>query len=257
MAFPPLITPAPEPIHDEGAFVLPFTVREMVGKGRAKDEVKRGFLRPRDIDTAQLSDVERIFVPIWRFEGSVDGFHIGLGSTTVDRGRRSIPIPTGGFRHRDGTLLVLARRGFPIDPTARAKFRGKSGELVGLDDALGITKIPTKDLVPIASAPLDPKERVEPDLPREEAEGRARKVLRREGEPSAALYAKVDVDIGDAMLCYYPLWVLRYRYGGEAVEGGEEIFYVAISGTTGKVVAAHHPSAIRSLGTKIRGLFGG
>lgn len=256
MAFPPLITPAAEPIGDEGAFVLPFTIGEMIGKGRAKDEVKRGFLRPRDIDTAELSDVERIFVPLWRFEGSVDGFHVGLTVARDREGRRAVPLPTGGFRHQDGTLLVLARRGFPIDPSAKARFRGKGRELINLDDRLGIAQIRTKDVVPLASADLGGVPRVEPDLPREEAEKRARKILKRQGEPHSALYAKVDVDIGDAMLCYYPLWVVRYRYRGEAVDA-EEIFFVAVSGSTGKVVAAHHPSALKSLGGKLRGLFGG
>lgn len=256
MGLPPLVTPAPEPIDDAGAFVLPFSIGEMVGKGRAKDEVRRGFLRPRDIDTAELSDVERIFVPLWRFEGSVDGFHVGVTVSRDRGGGRAVPLPTGGFRHQDGTLLVLARRGFPIDPSARASFRGKGRDLINLDDRLGIAHIPTKDLVPIASASWDGAAKIEPDLPREEAEKRARKILKRKGEPHSALYAKVDVDIGDAMLCYYPLWVVRYRYRGEAVEG-EEIFFAAVSGTTGKVVAAHHPSAIKSLGGKLRGLFGG
>jgi hypothetical protein len=254
MGFAPLITPAAEPISDEGAFVLPFTVGEMVGKGRAKDEVTRGFLRPRDIDTAEVSDVERIFVPLWRFEGSVDGFHVGLTVSRDRDGRRAMPLPTGGFRHQDGTLLVLARRGFPIDPSARAKFRGKGP--INFDDRLGIAQIATKDLVPLAGASLDGVPRVEPDLPLESAEKRARKILKRQGEPHSALYAKVDVELGDAMLCYYPLWVVRYRYRGEAVEG-EETFFAAVSGTTGKVVASHHPSALKSLGGKLRGLFGG
>jgi hypothetical protein len=236
VSFPPLITKPSAPVVDEPAFVLPRSVSEMAGKGRAKDAVTRGFLKPRDIETAEISEVEKIFVPLWRIEGSVDGFHIGLGEITNSRGR-SRPFPTGGFRHHDGTLSVLARRGFAIDPSLKVK-------------------IPKKDLVPYADAPIDPSERVEPDVPRELAEKRARKLLQRKGEPRSALYAKVDVEIGEVTLCYYPLWVVRYRYGGEAIEGGPEVFFAAISGTTGKEVASQHPSALRSLGGKLRGLFG-
>ena len=48
-----------------------------------------------------------------------------------------------------------------------------------------------------------------------------------------------------------------YRAGIEAVEGGPSIFFAAVSGTTGKVVASHHPSALKSVVGRLGRLFGG
>ena len=97
-----------------------------------------------------------------------------------------------------------------------------------------------------------------PDLEPGDAEASARRKLARRGQPKGnTLFAKVDVDVQDVRLCFYPLYVQRYRYGGEAVEGGPRTFYVAVSGTTGKIVASEHPGALRSMGSKLRRFFGG
>ena len=241
MSFPPLIHPPTRPLElsDDEVFVLPRTIGAMVGEGRARDAAREGFLRPADIDRAEFHEVEKIWVPLWRVEGSVDGFHVGLTRFETSRGRAGV-MPTGGFRHHDGTLAVLARHGYPIDPA-------------------GKVKIPKADLVPLSEHRLrnEAAERVLPDVTREDAVAQAEQLLRRKGQPSNALYAKVDVQVKDVLLCYTPLYVCRYRYGGEAVEGGPAIFFTAIDGTTGKVVASHHPSAWRSLKGKLGRLFGG
>lgn len=237
----------------------------MVGEGRARDGVTEGVLRPADIDEAEMHEIEPIWIPLWRVEGSSDTFSIDLVHTIETiRGRvpdagvlgggakrppdsrdrkgktrtRRRTLPAGGFRHRDGTMSVLARRGFPIDP------------------GLGV-RIPKADLIPVTEAKLDPELTVLPDLPREDAAGAAEHALRRRGEPRSALFASVSTRIEDARLVFYPLYVARYRYGGDAVEGGSSIFFVAVSGTSGKVVASHHPSAWRSVGSKLKRLFGG
>jgi hypothetical protein len=253
VSFPPLVTPPTQPLELDPAatFALPRTIGTMVGEGRARDAVLDRVLRPADLDPSALSPVEAIWVPFWRVKGSADSFSIDLVTTfeTVRRGPDAIVLggggrkppdsrrtgrttrrgtrPVGGFMHHDGTLSILARRAFPIDP--------------GLSLAL-----PQADLVLAAEAKLDPTKTVLPDLPREDATTAAEHALRRRGEPSLALIAHVRTHIADARLVFYPLYVVRYRYAGEAVDGGASIFFAAVSGTTGKVVASHHPSGLKS-----------
>jgi len=265
VSFPPLVTPPALPLdlEAEEAFALPRTVGRMVGEGRVRDAIRDRFLRPADLDSAEMGPVESIWLPVWRVKGSADSFSLDIVSTLETireipdvgvlggggkrppdsrrrKGRtrtRRRTRPVGGFRHHDGTLSVLARRAFPIDP------------------GLGL-KIPLADLVPAADARLDPTDTVLPDLPREDAADAAEHALRRTGEPSRALFAQVKTHIADARLVFYPLYVQRYRYGGEAVDGGPAVFFAAVSGTTGKVVASHHPSAFKSVVGRLGRLFG-
>ncbi|UJR79888.1 hypothetical protein [Sandaracinus amylolyticus] len=238
MPFPPLVTPPSRPseVAESDTFVVPATFGTMAGHGRARDAVTHGWARPADVDRAEIGPVERVFVPLWRFEGSADGFHVGLTTVPAGRGRPAV-LPTGGFRHHDGEILVLARAHLAIDPSAKVR-------------------IARSDMVALSESPIDEGERVLPDVPREEAEETARANLRRRGEPHAALYAKVDVRIRAAALVYYPLYVVRYRYAGEATEGVEGLFHAAISARTGELASAEHPSAIRSIAGKVRRWFG-
>ena len=234
--FPPLAAKPATPLDlsDVNVHYCRRSIGELVGHGRVRDAVRGGVLRPADMDKADVGEVESVWLPMWRFEGSVDGFHVSLGTTT--RGGRSRLTPRGGFQHKDRTQYILARSGFAIDPSA--KMRVSRGDL-----------LPRKDEVLDGLC-------IEPDMERAAAQGRAELALKRDGQPSTALYAKVDVKIHDARLVFYPLYVLRYRYGGEAVEGGASMFFAALSGTSGKVVAAHHPSVFKSIGGKFRRLFG-
>lgn len=263
MSFPPLITPPTSPLEldDQEVFLLPRTIGTMVGEGRARDAVTEGVLRPADIESAEIGPIEAIWVPFWRIQGSVDAFSIDLRETVdvVRRGKdvgvlggggqrppkaprghtttRRRTRPQGGFRHQDATLAILGRHGFPIDPGPKLK-------------------LSLSDLIPAAEGKLDAKTTVLPDTTEDEARETAEHTLRRRGQPNSALFASVNVTLRDARLCFYPLYVVRYRYGGEAVDGSS-IFFVAVSGTTGKVVASHHPGVLRSVGSRFKRLFGG
>jgi hypothetical protein len=234
---PPLVTAPAKPLDWPAAetFVVPATFGVMAGHGRAKDAVTRGLLRPADVDASKMGPVERVFVPLWRVEGSMDGFHVGLTSYSRGSGRGGV-MPTGGFRHHDGDVLVLARSLFPVDPSAKVK-------------------IDRADLVQLSEHPIDDAERVVPDVDRETAEEEARLRFRRRGEPGHALYAKVDVRIKQTTLVYYPLYVVRYRYAGEATEGVEGVYHAAISARNGELASAHHPPALRAIAGKLRRLF--
>ena len=52
----------------------------------------------------------------------------------------------------------------------------------------------------------------------------------------------------------YPLVVVRYAYAGEGTRRTGETYHVVVSGRTGKVVGAYHPSAARAVAAKVRRL---
>ncbi|MFK7988927.1 MAG: hypothetical protein AB8I08_23115 [Sandaracinaceae bacterium] len=259
--FPPLVTAPANPLALEGldVRVLPRSLGRMVGEGRVRDAVRARLLRPADLDPEEEGEVEALWIPLWRIEGSADGFGIGLVSRPGRRGpdvgvlggggkrpprsphggrRRGPLLPSGQVRHHDGVVRVLARSGHSIDPAAKAK-------------------LPLTELVPFTDEAVDLERTVMPDVPREAAEAIATHTLERRGRPGKDnLFSTVDVRLRGALLCFYPVYVLRYRYAGEAVDGSG-IFFAAVSGTTGKVVASHHPSAFKSAGSRLRSWFSG
>lgn len=216
------------------AFAVPASFSEMSARGRARDAVRERWLRPADLDGATFGPPERLWVPLWRFEGAADGFHLGL--STFPRGGGGVRVmPTGGFVHHDGSMLVLARSGCAYDPSAKAT-------------------IERADARPIAEVEIPDAERVVPDVPRERAEEDARAKLRRLGEPRQALYASVEVRITATQLVWLPMWIVRYRYAGEATAGAESEYHSAISARTGKVVSERHPPALASIASRLRRL---
>lgn len=233
--FDPLVTPPHAPIALDGAFVLPVTFGEMAGHGRARTAAREGLTKPADIARSEYGEPERVFVPLWRVEGASESFHVGLASGTGGNGRRYV-LPTGGFRHQDRAVLVLARRHFAIDPSAKAK----------LDLA---------DARPLDAAPIADAERVDPDVSRTDAEAEASDRLRRLVAPSSALYASIDVRIRSVALVFLPLYVVRYRYGGEATDGVPGEYHVAISARDGSLVSERRPPLLGSLASKLRSLF--
>lgn len=239
MPFDPLVTPPQAPLSLEGvdAFVLPVTFGEMAGHGRARTAATEAKTLPADIAKAEVSRPERLYVPLWRIEGTSESFHVGLTTTAPRGGRdRRLVLPTGGFRHQDRALLVLARRHFAIDPSEKA--------VVDLADARRYDEAPVGDA-----------ERVDPDVPRAEAEAEASERLRRLVAPSSALYASIDVRIRSASLVWLPVYVVRYRYAGEANGGIASEYHAAISARDGALVSERRPPLLGSIASKLRSLF--
>ena len=236
-SFPPLVTPPSRPMAWDRAtaFVVPASFGVMAGHGRARDAARSGWLKPADMDRAELSAPERVWIPLWRFETHVDGFHLGL--THVRTGDRTRVLPTGGFRHRDDVVLVLARAHLAIDPSAKARI-GRA-DLVPLDDEI---------------APLG--ERIEPDITQHDAEEEARLRVRRAGQPQQALVAHVEVRIASSALVFLPVYVVRYRYAGEATKGATHEGHAAVSARDGTLVSSHHPPLLGSLASRLGRLFG-
>ncbi len=211
------------------ALAVPASFSEMSGKGRARDAVKERWLRPADLDRATIAPPERVWIPLYRVEGSADGFHVGLRTSSAARGRI---LPTGGFRHHDGVVLVPARAGLAIDVSERATLaRG--------------------DLQPLEQIDPPTDELIEPDIEAAAAEDEARLRLRRRGEPHQALYASVEVTIRSVELAFLPVWVVRYRYAGEASEAESE-YHAAISAHSGALVSERHPPVLGSIASRIK-----
>lgn len=232
----PLALRAAHPIGwtEATTFAVPASFSEMSGKGRARDAVGQRWLRPADLASATVGPPERLWIPLWRVEGAVDGFHVGLRATgSPGRGR---VLPTGGFRHEDAVVLVPARQGLAIDVSEKAT-------------------VARGDMRPQLEVAPPEDEIVEADVSREAAEDEARLRLRRRGEPQQALYASVDVKIRAVDPVLYPVWVVRYLYAGEASEGTESEYYAAVSAHSGANVGERHPPVLGSIKSRLRSWF--
>jgi hypothetical protein len=218
-------------VDDDEHFLVERLVKKADAEKVALAAIKEGMLRPADIDASELSDMLLAWVPIWRVDISVRGFHLGVSRNS------GVTLPTGGTRNRDEVRLVLGRRLLAIDPTAK----------LAIDAA---------HMVPCGSKRPPGGELVQPDVDRDDAERLAKEAMRRTVEPSNALFSKVETDVRSIALVHYPLMIVRYRYCGEAkADLAPEDCHVAVSGRTGKIVSEKHPSALRSIGTKLKKWF--
>jgi hypothetical protein len=237
----------PHPVVPPEIFVVPASLDAARGQEAVDRAVKSGLLRPADIGFADLAPPALLYVPFWRVAVTVDGFHVGLSTMTGSSGR-SIPIPTGGARHKDGIVMIAARTVVPYE----AKLPSFFGKMAGAPPL----EVGMNELVPQANAAqaLAAGEVVDADVDRARAESIATGMLLRAVSPTHAIYAKYEPKIHATTFCLYPLYYARYRYEGEARSRAGEEFFVAVSGRTGEVVAAKHPSAVRAVTNKLRRL---
>jgi hypothetical protein len=218
-------------VDDDERFMIERVVKKADAEATALAAIKESMLRPADIEASTIEDIQLGWVPLWRFDLSVRGFHLGLSR---GNGRT---LPTGGTRHREAIKLVLARRLFAYDPTAKLK-------------------IEPVEMVPCVRRRPPGGEVIHADVERDDAEREAKDAMRRGVEPSSALFSTFECDVRSVAFVYYPLMIVRYSYSGEAkADAAPELCHVAVSGRTGKIVSAHHPSTLRALGSKLRRLF--
>ncbi len=238
LRFGPLASP-PGPrvtVTDDIAFAVAPRISEDEGARRARERVQEGLLRPADSHRADIEAVTLVWVPLWRVDAMVEGFHLGVRAVTDQKGRVRSVLPTGGTRFNDAVMVLPARRVLAFDPSPKVTL------------AIG-------DLTPRRDLTLD-GEVLDPDVPRDAVEAEVGDRLRRRVVPSGALVSTFEVRVRSALLVHYPLWLRRYRYEGEAVgaEGTVE-GHVAVSARDGRVLSERHPSAVRSLAGRVRRLF--
>jgi hypothetical protein len=238
----------PQPVVPPEVFVVPATLDAVRGNEAVQRAVKGGLLKPSDIAGADLGTPSLLYVPFWRVAVTVDGFHIGLSTVQSGSSGRTIPIPTGGARHKDGIVMVCARTVVPYE----AKLPSFFGKIAGAPPL----EVGMNELVPApnAAAALAAGEVVDADIDRARAESIASGMLLRAISPTHAIYSKYEPKIHASTFCLYPLYYARYRYEGEARRHAGEEFFVAVSGRTGEIVAAKDPSAVRAMATKLRKL---
>jgi hypothetical protein len=245
---PPLAAPLPVP---DDAYAVPAAVSLDRCAEVANAEILGSLLRPGDMASeTRIAPPRLAFVPFWRVEATVDGFHVGLTHTTREDGRMGFPIPTGGARHRDAALLITARRLYAYEPRLlqfSPAFTAAAGAVTGMHH-LGI---PAAEMAPLGSVQMT-GEIVDADVPRDAAERQAMDMMLRAVQPRSAIYAKYEPKIRSIAFTYYPLAVVRYRYEGHARRHPGEAFWVVVSARSGKVVGGHHPSALRSLTARVR-----
>jgi hypothetical protein len=206
-----------------------------------RQEIGGSFVRPSDIDRANVSEPTLLQIPFWCIEAFVDGFHLGIG-TVRGAGGRSRFVPTGGARRRGDVVMVSARRDVPYDARLHNFIDG-----MGSQAALTVE---LKDLVP--GAP-DAGELLDADVTQKQAERTATELLMNRVGANHALYAKYDRHIDHVAYLFYPMWYASYRYQGEASPVGESCFVLACA-RTGRIVACKHPSKLRAVTAKLRRL---
>jgi hypothetical protein len=233
--FGPVGLPPAQPVSiaPEDDFVVPGDVGGDEAERVARKAILEGVLRPADIARATLDRPRLVHVPFWRVELVGSGFSIRLnGSIRIGDGPR-LPIPSAGVRDKEAIELVLARTVFPFDATKSLSIRADEME-------------------PRRARPLD-GEVIEPDVTREAAESEASRRIRRAMEGSNTIYTTFEARVRSRVLCRYPLWIVRYRYVGEAAPGPtKETFFVVVSARTGKTACSRHPSAARAVTAKVR-----
>jgi hypothetical protein len=239
----PLLGPLTDPV------VIPdgdtFVVRARVSFAEAADLARKAIvertLRPADLGDPARDVPRLVWTPFWRIDAGVDTFHLGLSGVRVG----GVPLPTGGNRHRDAVLFVCARRAFPYELALPSFLSGVVSDHEPLEVDLAELES-LGNFTPVGG------ELLEADVPREAAERDALTLLTRAISPNSALYVDTKRRVKSALFVRVPLYFVRYAYEGEARSRPGEEYYVVLSGRTGKVVSAHHPSAVRATAARIR-----
>lgn len=239
--FAPLLTRLEKPVQVDAdlRFAMPTSIDASMAKrlleGRARDR----FAKPADLDTAAFFEAPvLVHLPVWRANVHAEGFHIGVSTVSIPSARNRhvpLPVPTGGTDNRDVVVVTSARRFFAYEVAP-------------------MIVVPQEKLVPLAHSELGGII-AEPDVPKEQAEQECAYRVRAAMRPANAIYARAETDVRSIALVHVPLWVMRYRYDGEAVPGLAEEFHVIVDGTWGRVLSEKHPSGFRSMLAKAKRLF--
>lgn len=240
--FAPLVTRLEKPVQVDPdlRFAMPTTLDESAAKRLLDARARDRFTRPADIDrAAHFERPTLVHLPVWRANVHAEGFHVGVSTVSIPSARNRhvpIPIPTGGTDNRDVVVVTSARRFFAYEVAP-------------------MIVVPQEKLVPYGHAEL-PGQIAEPDVPKEQAEQECAHRVKAAMRPANAIYARAETDVRSMALVYAPLWVMRYRYDGEAVPGLAEEFHVIVDGTWGRLLSEKHPSGFRSVLAKAKRLFG-
>jgi hypothetical protein len=245
--FPKVEHPVVIPLAD--TFVVPAMLDLEKGREAVQRAVRDGFLRPFDIARAEIEAPRPLWVPFWRTEVALDEPHVTVSNVNVGKEGRYVPIPSGGARYRDAVVMVCARTDFPYEP--------RLSSLVGRLSGLAPIEVGSEEMTRPADMEMleaNDAEVLDADLHRERAESMVLGLLLGSVSPTHVLNRTYEPKVQTASFGLYPIYFARYAYSGEGSRHPGEDLFVAVSGTTGQVVAARHPSAVRSVAAKVRRL---
>lgn len=250
----PLFEKLRSPVLPEGeVFMLRAVLSDIDAEARVKQVILDRALGPADIDAAQIDPVRALGVPFYRVEVTVDGHHVGFSGVTVGSGTTRIPIPTGGARSKDASVVIAARGAFPYEARAQPPILNRWFE------GSAPLAIERHDLVSAGAAPdfadaefARDAEMVDMDVTRQAAEEDAKRILLRTVAPTNAFYSTYKAEVRATQLVYVPVYYVHYEYTGEAKRHAGERCYVVLSAASGNVIACHHPSALRAAAAKVR-----
>jgi hypothetical protein len=215
---PPTFPKLSQPVTPAEVFVAPATFDAAHGRAAVEHAVKHGLTKPADIDSVDLAEPALLYVPFWR---------------------------VGSAFQKDGLVMVCARSDVPYE----AKPPSLLVSPLDLSGAKAID-IGTNELVPVdassARDALAAGEVVDADIDKARAEALMNGML------LSAVGAEPRSLASTFVL--YPLYYAPYRYSGESRRHAGEELFVAVSGRTGEVAFAKHPSPVRALATKLRKL---
>lgn len=243
--FPKLESPVVVPASDTR--YVPALLDMAAGRAAVERAIRDGFLRPFDIDLAEIDTPRALWVPFWRVEVTVDGFFVNVENVPLGSKGPAIPLPTGGARYKELAVTICARTSFPYEPklpSLLARVSGASPLEIRADE---LVAAPPADVLTANEAEV-----VEADVRRERAESMTTELMLRSVSPTHAFYATYTPKIRSALLVLYPVYYARYTYSGEARRRPGEELFVAVSGRTGAVISSKHPSVARSVAAKVR-----
>jgi hypothetical protein len=243
--FPKLESPVTVPASEKR--YVPALLDMAAGRAAVEHAVRDGFLRPFDIDSAEIETPRPLWVPFWRVAVSADGFYVNVENVPVGSKGRAIPIPTGGARYKDVAVAICARTSFPYEPRLPSLVARVSGPPPLEIRADELVSDPSAEMLTANEAEV-----VDADVDRERAESMTTELMLRSVSPTHAFYETYAPKIHSAELCLYPVYYARYTYSGEARRRPGEELFVAVSGRTGAVISAEHPSVARAVAAKVR-----
>jgi hypothetical protein len=214
------------------------------GAALARARIQSGIVRPADSHRADMEPAVLVWVALWRVvvrEEPVPQV-VRDGETAFGRYAAAQGAAPGVAARTRGVVLP-ARRGLSFDPSARAE-------------------IPAEALHPLTAWAPDGAEQLSPDVAQDVAMAEAGRLVRGGGVLGkvagvAGLSPAVVARVESAQLVWYPLWLRRYRYEGEASGGRVEACHVAVSAWDRRVVSERHPAAWRALAGRVSRLVRG
>ncbi len=240
LRFGPLVGAAAQTVsvRPEEASFLPAVVGPEEGASLARDRIQSGVARPVDSHRADIEPAVLVWVPVWRVTVRVE--------PAADEAR------DGGTAFGRYASSVASQRGASGSPKVREEVVLVGGRSDLSFDPAGAAVIPVEALHPIAEFVPDDAERIAPDVAQDVAMAEAGRRVRGGGVLGrvpglGSLVAGGTVRVEAARLVWFPLWLRRYRYEGEASAGKVEACHVAVSAWDRRVVSEHHPAAWRAL----------